>query len=140
MSWFAPDWEPLLAVAAATLDESGCLVEANAGFLRIVNLEGRPIGARVARFFSQPSFAALIRTNPATDGEIYRGLLTMGDNTGPTRTLRAQVWRVKSHLRVLAEYDIEELERLNDKVLELNREYANAQLELAQTNLKLQQR
>jgi diguanylate cyclase (GGDEF)-like protein len=41
---------------------------------------------------------------------------------------------------VLAEYDIEELERLNDYMLELNAEYANAQLELAQTNLKLRQR
>jgi two-component system, cell cycle response regulator len=41
---------------------------------------------------------------------------------------------------VIAEYDIDELERLNEKVLELNREYASAQLELAQTNLKLTQR
>jgi len=140
VSWFAPGLEPLFAVAAATLDENGRLIEANAGFLRIIDLEGKPIGAPVARFFSQPSFAALIRADPAADGEIYRGLLTMGDNTGPTRTLRAHVWRVESHIRVLAEYNIEELERLNDKVLELNREYANAQMELAQTNFKLQQR
>jgi two-component system cell cycle response regulator len=41
---------------------------------------------------------------------------------------------------VIAEYDIDELEQLNAKVLELNADYANAQLELAQTNLKLQQR
>jgi diguanylate cyclase (GGDEF)-like protein len=40
----------------------------------------------------------------------------------------------------VAEYDIDELERLNDKMLDLNRDYANAQFELAQTNLKLRQR
>ena len=41
---------------------------------------------------------------------------------------------------MLAEYDVAELEQLYDTVLALNREYANAQLELAQINLKLQQR
>ena len=40
----------------------------------------------------------------------------------------------------LLEYDIAELEQLYDTVLALNREYAKAQLELAQINLKLQQR
>jgi two-component system, cell cycle response regulator len=47
---------------------------------------------------------------------------------------------VNGQLRVLAEYDIAELEQLYDTVLELNRDYAGAQFELAQTNLKLQQR
>jgi len=40
----------------------------------------------------------------------------------------------------LAEHDIEQLERLSDVVLALNRDYADAQLVLAQINLKLQQR
>jgi two-component system cell cycle response regulator len=64
----------------------------------------------------------------------------MGDHMVAARTLRARVWRLDSRLRLLAEYDIEELERLNEKMLDLNRDYANAQLELAQANLKLQQR
>ena len=64
----------------------------------------------------------------------------MGDYLGVTQSLRARISRVGEHLRVLAEYDVEELERLNTVVLELNREYANAQVELAQTNLKLHQR
>jgi diguanylate cyclase (GGDEF)-like protein len=136
----ADDLEYLLAVAAATLNEDGTLIEANAGFRRIFKMEGQePFGAQVSRFFLQPTFPTLVHTDAGADGEIYRGLLTMGDDV-TTRTLHARVWRLNSRLRVLAEYDIDELERLNEKMLDLNRDYANAQLELAQTNLKLRQR
>jgi two-component system, cell cycle response regulator len=141
LPWFARDLEPLSAVVAATLNEDGILIEANAGFLRIVKLEGQdPIGAHASRFFLQPNFETLARADIGAGGEIYCGLLTIGDHVAAARTLRARVWRLDSRLRLLAEYDVEELERLNEKMLELNRDYANAQLELAQINLKLQQR
>ena len=140
MPWFAQNLKPLLAVVAATLSEDGVLLDANAGFLRIVRLgEQDLIGAQVSRFFLQPNFATLARIDARADGEIYHGLLTMGDDM-TTRTLRARVWRLDSRLRVLAEYDIDGLERLNEKMIDLNRDYADAQLKLAQTNLKLQQR
>jgi diguanylate cyclase (GGDEF)-like protein len=141
VSWFAPELDPLLAVVAATLDENGTLIEANAGFLRLIKTEGRqPIGLSAARFFQQPDFTALVGLPAGADREIHRGLLTIGDYMGQTRTMHARIWRTNGQLRVLAEYDIDELERLYATVLELNRDYANAQLELAQTNLKLQQR
>jgi two-component system cell cycle response regulator len=139
MPSLTPDLQPLLAVAAASLDRNGIVTEANAGFMRLINAPERPPGGtHAARFFLQPDFATLIRAD--VDGEIYHGLLTMGDYVGHTSTLRARVYRVNAGLRVIAEYDIAALERLNDKVLELNRDYADAQLQLAQTNLKLQQR
>jgi two-component system, cell cycle response regulator len=141
MPWFARDLQPLLSVAAATMNEDSTLIEANAGFLRIAKLEGLdPIGAQISQFFLQPNFTTLVRQDAGADGEIYRGLLTMGDDMAATRTLRARIWRLGSTLRLMAEYDIGELERLNEKMLELNRDYADAQLKLAQTNLKLQQR
>jgi two-component system cell cycle response regulator len=132
--------QPLLAVVAATLNTDGTLLEANAGFRRIMDRTGRdPSGENATLSFVQPSFAALL---DATDeaGEIYHGLMTLGDKLGGMWTLRGRAWRLAGILRVIAEYDIDELERLNTKVLELNADYANAQLELAQTNLKLQQR
>lgn len=141
MPWLAPELQPLLAIAVAELEEDGTLVAANAGFLRIIAVgEAQPIGAPAARFFIQPNFAALAHAQPGAGGEVYRGLLTIGDYMGRTRSLRARFWRAGTRLRMLAEYDIEELERIHDTVLELNREYGNAQLELTQTNLKLQQR
>ncbi|MCX5724828.1 MAG: GGDEF domain-containing protein [Nitrospirae bacterium] len=141
MTWIAPGLELLFAVVAATLDENGTLVEANAGFLRIIRVEGRePIGAHATRFFLQPDFATLTRAPAGPDGEIYQGLLTLGEYMGRSRSLRARVWRVGGQLRVLAEYDIDDLERLNDTVIQLNCDYAKAHVELAQTNLRLQQR
>jgi len=141
MSWYVSELEPMLAVAAATLNEDSTLIEANAGFRRLVKVEGQqPIGMHMSRFFVQPDFATLVRGQAGADGEVYRGLLTMGDYMGRTQSLRARVWRVDGRLRVLAEHDIEQLERLSDVVLALNRDYADAQLVLAQINLKLQQR
>jgi two-component system cell cycle response regulator len=142
MTWFPAELEQALAVGLATLDEQSHLIEANAGFLKLISVEKPlPVGARVARFFIQPDFATLTgwRAGEA-NGTIYCGLLTIGQYIGQTRTLRAHIWRVNQSLRLLVEYDVEELERLNDTILSLNREYAKAQLDLAQINLKLQQR
>ncbi len=141
MSWFAPELQPLLAVVAATLDDNGVVIEANAGFLRLIaDPATLPIGMHVGGFFRQPDFATLARAPADADGVVHRGLLTVGDGHGPARTLRGCIRRAGTKLLVLAEYDIEELERLTDKVLELNRDYAAAQLLLAQTNLGLRRR
>jgi diguanylate cyclase (GGDEF)-like protein len=141
MAWFAAELEAMLAVAAAALDEHGTVLEANAGFLRLLGAAGsQSIGQRVPSLFIQPDFATLLRKPAGPDGRIHRGLLTFGDRLGQTRSLQARVWRMGGRLRMLAEYDIAELEQLYDTVLALNREYANAQLELAQINHKLQQR
>ncbi len=130
--------EPLLSVATATLDERGALIDANAGFLRLANLAGTsPAGTRVDRLFIQPDFSTLQRAQPDADGRVYQGLLTIGEYTGQTRTLHARIWREETQVRLLAEYDIAGLERLNTTVLDLNRDYARTQAELAQANLKL---
>jgi two-component system, cell cycle response regulator len=134
MPWFAPELEPLLAVAAAAVDKDGMLIEANAGYLKLIDADGpQPIGACVTRFFIQPDFATLAHAHGGADGEIHHGLLTVGDYLGRSRSLRTRIWRVNGQLRVLAEYDVEEQEQLYDTVLELNRDYAGAQFELTKT-------
>lgn len=140
MDRFASDLIPLHAVAVATLNMDGTLVEANAGFLRLVQLEGQePAGIHVERFFIQPDFATLVHAQAGFGGEIHCGLLTIGDYMGTTRSLRGRIRRVDAQLCMVAEYDIEELERVNATVFELNRDYADMQFELAQANLKLRQ-
>ena len=140
MTGIAPELAPLLAVVAATLDENGTLIEANAGFLRLIEIQGLPPGsADVAQCFIQPDFATLVGTRAGADGEVHRGLLTMGDRRGKTMPLRGRVWRLAGQLGLLAEYDIEDPERLNDTVLELNNDYARMQFDLIQTNHKMQQ-
>jgi signal transduction histidine kinase len=133
-----PELDEMEAVVTAVLDESGALLEANAGFLRLIHIDGR-LGecADAAAFFIQPSFAALLRAQPGAGGEIHRGLLTLGEYSGHTQSLRGRIWREGTRLRLLAEYDVDELERLNDSVLALNRDYADAQAQLARTNLEI---
>jgi diguanylate cyclase (GGDEF)-like protein len=141
MSRFASEFQPLLAVAAATLDSDGVVIEANAGWSRLLGLEAsQMIGASVAPFFVQPNFSMLAHLKGRANGEVYSGLLTIGDPMGRTQSLHGRVWRMGEELRVLAEYDIDELGRLYDTVLDLNREYASAQLQLAQANIRLRQR
>jgi len=139
--WYPAELEPLLAVAAGAMGEDGALTEANAGFSKLLALCGpelRP-GVVVTRFFIHPTFEELVRAKHG-DGELYAGPLTVGNFMGPTRTIRGRVWRRDGRLCILAEYDLEVLERLYDGVSDLNEEYAKAQLGLAQTNLRLRQR
>jgi len=74
------------------------------------------------------------------EGDGYRGLMTIGDYAGKTRTLHGRVWRAEGGLRVLAEYDIADLERISDALLDLNRESSVAQHALTQANVSMKQR
>ncbi|MBK9441715.1 MAG: HAMP domain-containing histidine kinase [Comamonadaceae bacterium] len=133
------DLATLLAVATATLSERGELIQANAGFLRLVQLaQLPPHQTNIARFFIQPTFQTLQAAPPDTQDLVYQGLLTVGEYAGQTRTLRTRIWRNSGQFQLLAEHDIEDLERLNTTILSLNHDYTQTQVELAQTNLKLQ--
>jgi two-component system, cell cycle response regulator len=138
---FQIDLDSLLSIAAAVLDAEGVLLDANAGFLRLLPADGvPPIGSNVARYFVQPAFAALVEAADSNAPVGYRGLLTIGDSAGTMRTLRGRAWRTPTEIRVLAEYDIAELERLNESILDLNRVTAVSQHTLASANVAMKQR
>lgn len=138
---FAASLRTVSAIAIATIDCSGMLIEANTGFLRLIDQKSSAANSvQVGQFFIQPEFALLINLPSGIDGEIYQGLLTLGEYMGLTRTLYARIWRQENHLQLLAEYDIASLEHLNETVLQLNSDYAKAQFEISQINLRLKQR
>ena len=139
MNWLTPEWESLQTIVVAELDDNGKLIKANSGFFKVIQRDELPQGAFVDLYFIQPNFSYLVNKKVGVNEEVYSGLLTIGDYTGQTQSLRGKVWREGSSLRILAEYDIEELERLNNKFLEINQDYAKTQFELAQVNLKLKQ-
>lgn len=137
----AGDLDPLLSIAAATVDAEGRLVECNAGFLRLTTLDTATVaGKRVARFFLQPTFSSLMAAPVDAQELVHDGLMTMGDFTGKTRTLRSRVWRSAGELRILAEFDIEELEKMSDAALAMHQESGLANLSLARANVSLKQR
>jgi hypothetical protein len=131
---------PLTAVAAAIVHEDGTLVWANVGFRRLIASGlAATEGEQVAHCFIQPAWSALVKAAPSDAGVVYEGLLTLGDFEGSTYSLRGTITRDGHALRLLAEHDIAELQRLNESVLALNRDYAASQLELAHAYVGLQQ-
>lgn len=139
MKTFELDLAELLSVVAAVMDPNGVLLQANAGFLRLLpsGFE-HAVGTRVSRNFIQPSFAKLA-SQSAEGADGYRGLLTIGDFAGKTRTLRGRVWKADGQICLLAEYDVVELERVNDAIVGLNEHSANVEHSLTQANLVLKQ-
>jgi diguanylate cyclase (GGDEF)-like protein len=141
VTWLPPEMDGVSAVAAATLDASGTLLQANAGFLRLLPPATAGVAATDLKgWFVQPGFAALKAAVANAADHVYSGLQTVGTQQGLTRTLKARVWQAGDHWHVLAEHDIDELERVCATVLQLNQEYAFAQARLAQLNINLKQR
>jgi diguanylate cyclase (GGDEF)-like protein len=130
--------ESLLTVVAAVIDSNGVLLEANAGFLRLLGGSAPShINTKVTRYFIQPNLTALMAAVRSNKASCYDGLLTIGDYAGESRTLRGRAWRTDTGLRIIAEYDIAELETLADAILNLNRESAVSQRRLIQANSAL---
>ena len=141
MNTFPVDLDTLLSVAAAVVRADGALLEANRGFLRLLPADrSHPPGSMAAGYFIQPSFATLAAAAESGPTESYRGLMTIGEYAGKTRSLRGRVWRTATGIRVLAEFDIIELENLNDAMLELNRTSSLDQQLLTRANVSLKQR
>ena len=141
MKSFPIDLEDLLTIAAGVLDATGILLEANAGFLHLLPPGcSQPIGSKVSRFFIQPDFATFVALQDGHGHAGYQGLITIGDYAAKTRALRGRVWRTTTGIRVLAEYDIIDLERLNDAMLDINRDASAVQDTLARANVALKQR
>jgi two-component system, cell cycle response regulator len=135
------DLDGLLSVAAAIVSPTGTLTAANAGFLRLLGAgSDKRIGTKVGRSFVQPSFAALVGASPATTGEVYRGLLTIGDYAGTSRTLRGRVWRISEGIRLLAEHDIEELESVANSMNDMGNDSLLTQRMLGVENIGLKRR
>ncbi len=129
------------AVALAEIDPSGCLRDANSGFIRLLpEAVGHEAEPNVAGYFLSPRFPQLVELSRSGRESCYDGLLTIGDPDGRLRSLRGSVSRSGELLLLVAEFDIEELERVYDKALELSNELSQAQRELLSAHKKLKRR
>jgi len=129
------------AVALAEIDPSGSLRDANAGFLRLLpEAVGHQNTPDIGRYFLSPTFPKLVELSRSGREPAYDGLLTIGDPTGRTRSLRGTMSRCGQHLLLVAEYDIKELEGISDKAIQLSNELAQAQRELLSAHNKLKRR
>lgn len=107
MKAISPELQSLLSVAAAVLDASGRLLEANEGFMRLLPAgPERRIGSEVADCFELPRFAELAAAQAAANGEVFRGTMRLRNAAGASLELRGRVWRAAFGLCVLAESDL----------------------------------
>ena len=91
-----------------------------------------------AELFVQPTLTELSTTRPAAeDGEVFAGILTLGNMSGHSRSLRGRVYRLGDQLLVVGEHELGELEQLTSTVLQLNDELADTQRELVRQNRAL---
>ena len=126
------------AVAVAEVDLSGRLLDANAGFLRLLPGQ-RPagIGKASRSLFRSPTFERLIELAPATGKTVSCDLLTLGEADGLSRSLRGSVTRTPAGLYLLLEHDIEELEHVCATSLELSDDLAMTHRQLLSINRQL---
>ena len=125
-------------MAIAEIDLSGLLLDASAGFLRLLPAGGYPApGMPVAPNLISPSFDRLIELASSGAETLYEGLMTLGDPTGKSRSLRGSVSRTERGLFLFLEYDVEELEHVAETALELSSELAQAHRELLSSNNQL---
>lgn len=122
-------------VAIAHLDRQGTLLAANAGFLRLAGNDDEAPPANVAHLFFKPSYAELAGTT--ADGMIHEGKFSIGAHPGPIRTLTGRMERHDGLLRFWGEPDIEELEEIQEQLLRLNLDLAEARREVARMNREL---
>ncbi len=135
------DFDCVQSIAIAVIDESGRLIKANSGFCRLINADPQQYKAlRVDNLFIQPDFSKLISSPADHKEKVFKGLLTIGRYSGLVRSLESCIWRQNNQFTLLAEYDVSQIEQLNDTVLKLNQNYARSQFEMTQINLKLKQR
>lgn len=136
MTWITPEIRDLHSVIAATMKEDGTLLDANKGLLEMLHpLEPDPVGKKIPYFFIQPNFSSLISMQLKANGTIYTGLITLGDYSSVTRSLKARVWRSDEHIQIIGECDILEQERLIETLHQLNDASAKTEFDTATSNL-----
>ncbi len=124
------------SIVVVRLARSGAVLHENAGFSRLhAGTDMQPW-----QVFTRPGFGELAGMEPDAEGRIYTGRLTVGDPQGKMRTLIGSVYAAGDEILVVAGFDIIELERVSNMLLELNDQLDAAHRELVRANRELGKR
>ncbi|MBI3148547.1 MAG: GGDEF domain-containing protein [Betaproteobacteria bacterium] len=131
----------LTAVAVVHFSSDGRILDANRGFLRLVQREGgaEALAPRLQDCLINPSLNE-IRAMPALGSppRVFSGIVTLGRGSELCTSLRAAVFEIGSaDFLLIGEHDIADIERLGRTAMEVNDELARTQRELARRNREL---
>jgi len=134
----APELHDLRAVLAARFSSLGQLIECNAGFQALMesSLPDHCDG-NVSFLFIQPSWEQIVGHGVDNSDKPYFGILTVGSREGRTWTVNAKVVRDSDSWVLIAEHDVEALEKVREALSSMNRDLARTQRELAQAMREL---
>jgi len=124
------------SLALGLFDLKGELLYANDGMTTLLSFEGGK-GAP-AQFLVNPSFEKLV-SEPPGDAPVFEGFLTTGDGLEQSRSTRARVYRREDQLLVATEYDVAELDMINSRMSNMNREINTLQRQLIKEKTLLEQ-
>ncbi|MEW8627078.1 MAG: HAMP domain-containing sensor histidine kinase [Candidatus Thiodiazotropha sp.] len=88
-------------------------------------------------YLVNPSFSTFLDT--PGDGEIFNGLLTVGDGLQINQTVKARVWRRDHMILISCEFDVFELDKLNRNLSRTNQRINNLERELVKKNIQLEE-
>ncbi len=131
-------------------------MEANDGFLRLIEAEGEAQGIDVTPFLLNPSFQVLrdlagtgSRDEPKESGgssdrapaePVYRGFVTLGRMDAEAASVRGAVYVRGGTFLLVAEHDVEDLETLSKEMIAITERMAQAQRELVRAKKALERR
>lgn len=132
-----PAWlRELRAAAVVLLDDSGNIVEANAGFLAPLSPQSE--GGAAADLIIDPPFFRWPQFSPGQDDVIYDGLIRIGSKEGIQRTLAGRIYRLQGQYLLVAEMDIAAFEKLSGELDSANREVEELRRQVNRRNQALQ--
>jgi len=120
------------ALAIGVFRTEGCAEYLNTGMRYLLGENNQA----PAEAFVVPTFDSL-QHHEAPEERIYQGWLTFGSAHTPHRSVRGEIHRRHNSLLVIAEFDVEDLERINHELMQVNREITNLQRELARGKAEL---
>lgn len=122
-------FEDLTALAAATVDLDGRILEANRGLANVATSEPEDLqGTRLAELMAVP--AELPAGPPAHGEERDLGRVHLGDADGEARTMAARMVQRGDGWLFVAEPDLDEERDAREEVIELNQELTRTSREL----------
>lgn len=126
----------LVSVVVAQVAPDGRLLQGNRGLWRLLGAGAPPPDLHTV--FVNPTLAQLLQVQAPAGQPVFEGILNLQDAWGSTRSLTGTVHPCAGGvLLVVAEFDIQEMERLTAEVLALNNTLIDTQHELARSNRAL---
>ncbi len=127
------EFDAIASVVVADFDLSGSLLRGNAGLRR---LAGGSL-ATLWQLIAHPAVDELLSTPAAGDGTLHRGLFTVRRHDRMEITVEGALVRRAGGLRLVAGYDMDQIDAMTSSLLALNDEMTDAYRALAASRREL---